>query len=144
MNDTWLLGFSDGEACFSAVILTIKQKQQRARIRYLVSQKFEQNKDVLLIIKDLFNNKGTVYNHYQYDCFTYEIGGLKNCHNIICPYFDSYYSNNHDYLYGFQTKKSISYGRWKTVLLKCIQGRNVYIVVLHTTIYTYPLFYCCV
>lgn len=100
LNNSWLAGFTDGEGCFTCSI----GKYKGFSFNYNISQKFNENIEVLKHLCTLFNG-GIVSKHSVDNVNEFRIGGLKNCNNIF-PYFDTY---------TLLTKKSISYILWKEI-----------------------------
>lgn len=106
LNDAWLCGITDAEGCFTVSFTTSKNIY---RIRYILSQKWEINKDILINILNLFDHKiGDVYKHSNpiSDVYELRVNGVKNCKSLI-PYF------NH---FKLKTKKVESYNKWKYLL----------------------------
>lgn len=106
LKDAWLSGITDAEGCFTVSFLTRKDIY---RIRYILSQKWEINKEVLISILNLFSNKiGEVYIHSNPISNVYElrVNGVKNCIQLI-EYFEEYQ---------LKTKKLESYKKWKYIL----------------------------
>lgn len=102
LNDCWLLGFVDGEGCFSVSLLS---SSARFRIYFIITQKWEANKFVLEHILSLFNCNGSVLVRKDSDYWDLKIGGLSNCNNLF-PYFDKF---------RLKSKKNYSYLRWKHI-----------------------------
>ena len=100
LNDNWLAGFTDGEGCFTCSI----EKYKGFNINFNISQKLEENIEVLQHLCILFNG-GTVSKHSVENVNEYKIGGISNSKNIF-PYFDDHP------LYSI---KSISYTLWKQI-----------------------------
>jgi hypothetical protein len=108
LNDCWLLGITDAEGCFSSSILS---NSSAYRIRYILTQKWEVNKEVLSNILNLFelNKKiGCIVKHYELNVWELRINGVKNC-EILLNYFNKY---------NLKTKKELSYIKWKELLYK--------------------------
>uniref|UniRef100_UPI00211412E5 hypothetical protein n=1 Tax=Aspergillus sclerotioniger TaxID=319627 RepID=UPI00211412E5 len=100
LNNSWLTGFTDGEGCFTCSIGNTKGFS----FNFNISQKWEENSEVLKHLCDLFNG-GVLSKHYVDNVYEYRIAGLNNCKNIF-SYFDSY---------RLLTKKFISYSLWKEI-----------------------------
>jgi len=107
LKDSWLLGFTDAEGCFTASVL---KGTTAVRIRFILSQKWEINKSVLTHILDLLNEEagaikplGKVVPHSNPGYFELILNGIENC-NKIHWYFDTF---------GLKTKKGQSYNKWK-------------------------------
>ncbi|KAH7917014.1 COX1-domain-containing protein [Leucogyrophana mollusca] len=95
LNDSWLLGFTDSEGCFS---LSLLKNSKAYRLRFLISQKWEANKVILDHICSLFG-VGVVTSHSVPENWIYIVNGVKNTNSIL-PYFDEK---------GLITKKRHSY-----------------------------------
>lgn len=112
LNDYWISGFTDAEGCFTCSILSNSDTDYR--VRYILSQKWEANKYVLIHILDLFNyyynnNKplGKVVPHSIENNLEIRINGYKNCIKIL-KYFDKY---------ELKTNKLKSYNKFKLFLI---------------------------
>jgi hypothetical protein len=120
LNDTWLLGFTDSEGCFTCSILN---NSNGFKVRYILSQKYEINKYILIHILYLFNNYlmkhnetylnnknnslGLIVPHSKQNNWELRINGLKNCQNILF-YFDKF---------KLKTIKYQSYIKFKEILI---------------------------
>lgn len=109
LNDHWLSGFTDAEGCFTISILS---NSTSYRIRYILSQKYEANKYVLVHILSLFNkigdkNIGSIEPHTIEDNWELRINGLNN-NLVILNYFDNY---------PLLSKKKESYIKFKELCL---------------------------
>ena len=101
LDNNWLLGFTDGEGCFTCSI----NKDKGFSFNFNIAQKWEQNVKILEHLCLLFNG-GKVSKHASgHNVYEYRIGGLDNSKNIF-TYFDNY---------KLITKKSASYVAWKEV-----------------------------
>lgn len=94
LNDTWLLGFTDSEGCFTCSILN--NNDNAYRVRYILTQKYDINKYVLEHILLLFNNYyndnisiGSIIPHSKKNIWELRINGLKNCNKILF-YFNKF------------------------------------------------------
>jgi len=111
LDDAWLSGITDGEGCFTISLLS---NSSSFRIRYILTQKWEENRYVLIHIIHLFgkndyNKKiGNVVPHYITNVFECRINGLINCVKLL-PYFDKF---------NLKTKKEQSYLNWKILLYR--------------------------
>jgi hypothetical protein len=110
LDDPWLLGFTESEGCFSALIF---KDTSTYRLRYILTQKHKINKYVLEYILELFNNLnkknicGSVVEHNTgKDIYELRVNGLTNI-LIIMDYFDKYQ---------FILKKKDSYKKFKEVV----------------------------
>lgn len=115
LNDAWLAGITDGEGCFTSSILS---NGLAYRIRYILTQKWETNKSVLLDILNLYNTTkpiGTIEPHSISNVWEIRINGVKNC-KILLPYFSKY---------SLQTKKKIAYDKWKQLLIRLEKGEHL-------------------
>lgn len=113
LNDCWLLGITDAEGCFSSSILS---NSYAYRIRYILSQKWDVNKEVLSNILDLFGaNIGSIVPHNEPNTWEIRINGVKNC-EIILNYFDKH---------NLKTNKQLSYIRWKELLNRLKIGEHL-------------------
>ncbi len=100
LNNSWLVGFVDGEGCFTCSI----GKDKGFSFNFNISQKWEENIKVLQHLCILFD-EGIVSRHTGDNVYEYRIGGVKNCQKIF-PYFDNY---------TLYSKKSLSYTLWKEI-----------------------------
>ena len=96
LNDSWLLGFTDAEGCFSASI----NLHGKFKIIFDMSQKKEKN--ILEHISKLFN-VGSVVKHSVSDVWSFRVSGLKNC-KLLMDYYDNFQ---------LRSKKFKSYLLWK-------------------------------
>ncbi len=115
LNDGWLSGITDGEGCFTTSILS---NSSAYRIRYILTQKWDINKLVLIHILNLFNinkNIGCIVPHSAPNTWELRINGVKNC-KLLYPYFDKY---------PLQSKKKLSYSKWKALLLRLENGEHL-------------------
>lgn len=118
LQDYWLCGITDAEGCFS--ISFLKNSKHAFRIRFILSQKWDANKNVLYDILKLFELKnngrpvGSVVKHSNpiANVFELRINGLKN-QNQILEYFDKF---------PLKTKKEKAYLIYKDILKEIIQG----------------------
>jgi hypothetical protein len=91
----------DGEGCFTCSLLS---NSSAIRFRYILTQKWEVNKIVLLwILNNFYPVKGSIVSHHISNVWELRINGLKNCQDIFF-YFDNY---------PLHTKKKFSYLKWK-------------------------------
>lgn len=74
--DAWLLGLTDSEGSFSVSFLS--NSNHAFRIRFLICQKWDANKPILLHIATLFG-VGYVEPHSVPGHWELRIGGLRNC-----------------------------------------------------------------
>jgi hypothetical protein len=103
LNNTWLLGFTEAEGCFTISLL---QNSNAFRIRYIVSQKGFENLPILSKLILLFN-VGKIEGHYHKDNYSFIVSGLSNIKNIF-PYFDFFITE-------FKTSKKDSYLKFKEI-----------------------------
>jgi len=102
LKDTWLLGFTDAEGCFTCSALVDKNNKRKVYIRYVLSQKM--NEDLAIYLAKLING----YYSYLKSYDGYNITSTTNNTNQICLYF-----NKHK----LKTKKYLDYLNWYKVLL---------------------------
>ncbi|RYE15463.1 MAG: hypothetical protein EOP34_03155 [Rickettsiales bacterium] len=102
LEDSWLLGFSDAEGCFSCSLLT---NSNAYRFRFILSQKWSANKPVLSHIGKLFSySKFTLTLHSTgEDNWELRFSSLANCKGLFV-YFDKFPLNS---------SKRKSYLLWK-------------------------------
>nr|YP_010977143.1 LAGLIDADG endonuclease [Daedalea dickinsii]WNZ34348.1 LAGLIDADG endonuclease [Daedalea dickinsii] len=113
LNDSWITGISDGEGCLTSSILS---NSSAFRIRYILSQKWLANKQVLEYISTLFNQSITsVYPHSTKNVYELRVNGLKNIKNLF-PYFDKY---------PLKTNKKESYLKWKILCQRLEKGDHL-------------------
>jgi Cytochrome C and Quinol oxidase polypeptide I/LAGLIDADG endonuclease len=87
LSDTWLLGFTEAEGCFTISLL---QNSNAFRIRYILSQKGCINLPILSKFILLFS-AGQIEGHYHKDNYSYIVSGLLNISKIFV-YFDTFLS----------------------------------------------------
>lgn len=102
-NNTWLLGFTEAEGCFTVSLLS---NSLAFRTRFFFAQKGDINLPILSRCIQVFNT-GFIEGHSQKDNYSFVVSGLKNI-NQINAYFDKYY----DYFLG---QKKQSYDKFKFV-----------------------------
>ena len=85
LDNTWLLGFTEAEGCFTISLLS---NSNAFRVRFLLSQKGEINLPFLSNLILLFNT-GTIQGHSNKNNYSYIVSGLKNITKIY-NYFDNY------------------------------------------------------
>ena len=119
LKDFWLSGFTDAEGCFTVSILS---GSKSARIRFILSQKWDNNKPVLEHILGLFDKElnqekslGAVVPHREPGNYELRINGIKNCQHIQ-GYFNAY---------ALKSKKSISYNKWKSIHTALSRGEHL-------------------
>jgi hypothetical protein len=99
LNDSWLLGFTDAEGCFSVSFLA--PPSIAFRVRFMLAQKYAINLPVLQHLTTLIG--GTVTPHSVQDVNELRVSGVSNLF-MVTRYFDSY---------TLLTKKAASYEVWK-------------------------------
>jgi hypothetical protein len=104
--NTWLLGFTEAEGCFSISLL---KNSNAYRIRFILSQYGSENLIVLNSLIGLFNT-GLVDKHSRKNNYTYIISSLKNIKNIY-KYFDNYQDS-------MLTSKKLSYIKFKELIIR--------------------------
>lgn len=112
LNDCWVLGFVDGEGCFTISFLS---NTNGFRMSFLITQKWDVNKHVLDHILSLFDCNGSVLSRKDSDYWDLKINGLKNCSNIF-SYFDKF---------SLKTKKKDSYLKWKHIHSRLVLGDHL-------------------
>lgn len=112
LNDYWISGFTDANGYFTCSILS--NSNSNYKIKYILSQKWEANKYVLIHILNLFNfyynnNKplGYILSYDKDNYWEIKINEYKNCIKIL-KYFDKY---------KLKTNKLESYNKFKIFLL---------------------------
>jgi hypothetical protein len=111
LQDHWIAGFTDAEGCFT---LSLLSNSIGYRLRFILSQKWEVNKSVLLHISYLFG-LGTVSPHSAPNNWEFIVNGVKNTSHIL-PYFDTY---------TLFSKKKESYYLWKQLRIQLINGDHL-------------------
>lgn len=117
LKDSWLAGFTDAEGCFTCSILS--NSNNAYRIRYILTQKWDINKEILEYILNIWSKSiyqkndnikliGSIVPHSIENYWEIRINGLKNC-LIILDYFDNY---------PLLSKKKYSYILFKEILIK--------------------------
>ena len=99
LNDHWLVGFSDSEACFHA-----RFRKTNYRFEYSVSQKHNANKKVLERILQLFYG-GVIRPHTQPGHWSYYTVNISS-RDIIVNYFTKF---------PLQTNRKLSFQEWKII-----------------------------
>lgn len=87
LSNTWLLGFTEAEGCFTISLLN---NSNAFRIRYILSQKGCINLPILSKCILLFNT-GQIEGHYHRDNYSFIVSGLLNIIKIFV-YFDTFLS----------------------------------------------------
>lgn len=111
LKDNWLSGITDGEGSFTCSMFS---NSSAYRFRYILTQKWEVNKNVLEhILKMLskYSIKGSVVPHHMDNVWELRINGLKNCKGLFI-YFDNY---------NLITKKKDSYLKWKSLYERLVK-----------------------
>lgn len=85
LQQAWLAGFTDSEGCFTVSLLG---NSNAFRIRYILSQKWDENKPVLLHIVSLLE-VGAVELHSKAQNWELRVSGLANCAAIF-DYFAAF------------------------------------------------------
>ena len=111
LNDLWILGFIEAEACFTVSFLS---NNIAFRTRFIVSQKGDCNISVLSSLITLFG-VGQIEEHFVKDNYSYIVSSLKNVQKIYY-YFDKNIEN-------FQGIKKESYLKWRA-LNKRLQNKD--------------------
>ena len=112
LTDAWLAGFVDAEGCFHVRLYTVNKSY---KFLFSLTQKWDQNKSVLLHILKLFNYNsdkqlGKVIPHSVNQVWDLRIAGLENCQSLF-HYFDSF---------PLKSKKLNSYLKWKNLHSKLL------------------------
>ena len=112
LNDYWISGFTDANGYFTCSILS--NSDSNYKVKYILSQKWEANKYVLIHILNIFNyyynNNKPLGNVISYNIDNYweiKINDYKNCIKIL-KYFDKY---------KLKTNKLESYNKFKLFLI---------------------------
>lgn len=77
LTDAWLCGFTDAEGCFTVSVL--ENSSHAFRIRFLLTQKWDENKFVLLHIGALFGFGPSVVTLHS----PLQVGGMQNVWNML-------------------------------------------------------------
>jgi hypothetical protein len=88
LNNTWLLGFTEAEGCFTVSLL---KNSNAFRTRFILSQKGDVNVGVLSELISLFG-VGVIEAHSKKNNYSFIVSGLKNV-TTIYSYFDKYESH---------------------------------------------------
>jgi len=113
LNDTWLLGFTEAEGCFTISLLS---NSKAFRIRYIVSQKGDVN--VPLLSNLILEFKcGAIEAHSVQDNYSFIVSGLSNIYKIF-PYFDKNLDN-------FMGIKKDCYLKFKALVSKIALGEHL-------------------
>jgi hypothetical protein len=102
-HNTWLLGFTEAEGCFTISFLS---NSIAFRTRFILTQKYDMNLPVLSKCISLFGG-GHIEGHSAKEVYSYIVSGMKNI-EIIYPYFDKY-------LNSFMGMKLSSYLKFKNL-----------------------------
>ena len=108
--DYWFCGFTDAEGCFTCSLLG---NSTAYRFRFLVAQKGEMNKEVLISIANLI--KGTVRSHSVKDVYEITVNGIRNIEKII-----DYFTNHK-----LSSKKAKSYQLWMEIYESIKNGEHL-------------------
>jgi len=111
LNDHWLVGFTDAEGYFS---LSLFSNSIGYRLKFIISNNWEVNKNVLLHISSIFG-VGTVSSHSSSNNWELIINGIKNTSHIL-PYFETH---------ELYSKKKESYYLWKQLRNQLINGDHL-------------------
>lgn len=101
--NTWLLGFTEAEGCFTISFLS---NSSAFRTRFIITQKDAINLPVLSKLISIFGG-GKIEGHSAKDTYSYIMSGIKNI-SLIYPYFDKNIEN-------FLGIKIESYKKFKTL-----------------------------
>lgn len=85
LNNSWLLGFTEAEGCFTISILN---NSNAFKTRFILTQKGDINLPIFAEILQLFNT-GTIEGHSKKDNYSYIVSGLKNV-SLLYFYFDKF------------------------------------------------------
>jgi len=113
---SWIVGFVDGEGCFS-ISFTRRTKlncKLEVRASFSVSQKIN-NKSSLLKLEDYFSCGSLRYSKKD-DTFKYEVRNIDDLYTKIAPFFCKY---------SLLTNKQKDFESWNTVILKIKQGYHL-------------------
>lgn len=102
LKDTWLLGFTDAEDCFTSSVLIDKNKNRKVYIKYILNLKI--NEDLAIYLAKLING----YYTYLKSSDSYIITSTTNNLNQLYLYFNK---NK------LKTKKYLNYINWYKILL---------------------------
>lgn len=108
-HNTWFLGFTEAEGCFTISFLS---NSVNFKARFIVSQKGDENLPILSSLICLFN-AGYIEGHSKKNNYSYVVSNIKNVMKIY-NYFDKYV------FYGI---KKNSYNLFKKVISE-IQNKN--------------------
>jgi hypothetical protein len=109
-NDYWFCGFTDAEGCFRC---SLPGNSTAYRFRFLLAQKGEMNKEVLVYIAHLM--KGTVRPHSVREVYEITVNGIRNMDKII-----DYFTNHKLY-----SKKAKSYLLWLEIYKSIKNGEHL-------------------
>ena len=111
--DNWFCGFTDARhprGCFTCSLLG---NSTAYRFRFLLTQKGEMNKEVLISIANLM--KGTVRSHSVKDVYEITVNGIRNMEKII-----DYFTNHK-----LSSKKAKSYQLWMEIYESIKNGEHL-------------------
>ena len=108
--DNWLCGFTDAEGCFTCSLLG---NSTAYRFRFLLAQKGEINKEVLIYIANLI--KGTVRSHSVKDVYEITVNGIRNMEKVM-DYFHTH---------KLYSKKAKSYQLWMEIYGSIKKGEHL-------------------
>ncbi|KAM9967969.1 hypothetical protein ACTFIW_000505 (mitochondrion) [Dictyostelium discoideum] len=105
LNTAWISGFTDSEGCFTISIIN----QEKLRIKYIISQKGEENISKLSKLIELFETGVIEAHNSQKQNYSYIVVGLKNITTkfLTKKYFETY---------PLKTTKKMSYNLWLKVI----------------------------
>lgn len=84
LKHCWLLGFVDGEGCFTVTFLS---NSNGFIMTFLITQKWEANKFVLEHILSLLFCNGGVRSRINTDYWDLKINGLNNCSSLLLYFY---------------------------------------------------------
>lgn len=113
LHNTWLLGFTEAEGCFTVSLLS---NSNAFRIRFILSQKGCENLPILSLFILLFNT-GRIEDHSNKDNYSYIASGLVNIVKVFV-YFDKF-------LEDFLGPKKNSYLLFKKVYLSLKEKKHL-------------------
>ena len=112
LNNSWLSGFTDAEGCFTVSFLS--KPSNAFRLRYIVSQKGDENLPVLSQLILLFKG-GLLEAHSAKSNYSYVLSGKDNCFKVY-----DYFKN-----FPLKTKKAFSLKLWQEIHAKIVNKNHL-------------------
>lgn len=97
LSNDYIAGLVQADGAFSAPLIRGKKNQLYITPQFNISQHID-NKDVILKIKERFNNIGYIRYETNVNQIKYKVTNIKDINNIIIPFFEKYSLRSNKYL----------------------------------------------